>query len=156
MSYRLVPIISYEEFQALQLKGKRDVLKMRSLKNAFAYPSIEAVRKALDSNVLTRALESRTLVDAAPGRFGLLPAACARCACLFTVSIYKHFYLVVNVNSLRETNVPFCKDRLHMFYLGEGLCVRGPFAVDFDCTKVLLTKAVTHLRNLMNSSTIFM
>eukprot|EP00041_Stephanoeca_diplocostata_P019612 m.426018 g.426018 ORF g.426018 m.426018 type:complete len:499 (-) comp21350_c0_seq1:83-1579(-) len=64
---KLVPIISFKEFQALKTKGKQEILKMRSLKNAFAYPSVDAVRKSMDSNVLERALESRTLVDAAPG-----------------------------------------------------------------------------------------
>eukprot|EP00035_Acanthoeca_spectabilis_P000254 m.72153 g.72153 ORF g.72153 m.72153 type:complete len:383 (+) comp10097_c0_seq1:213-1361(+) len=64
----LVPIITREEYDALPKDGTtHEILRLNTLKNTFAWPSVDAVRKSMDPTVLKRGIEMRTLVDAAPG-----------------------------------------------------------------------------------------
>ena len=69
---RLVPLMTRAEYDALPKDGTHthETVKLNTLHNAFAFPSVEAVRQAWQPDVLKRAMESRALHDAAPGRDG--------------------------------------------------------------------------------------
>jgi hypothetical protein len=68
---KLVPIISRADYENLSKEGTtHQILRLNTLKDTVAFPSVEAVRAAVDPDVLKRGIEQRVLVDAAPGRAG--------------------------------------------------------------------------------------
>jgi hypothetical protein len=70
---KLVPIISRADYENLSKEGTtHQILRLNTLKDTVAFPSVEAVRAAVDPDVLKRGIEQRVLVDAAPGRAGTI------------------------------------------------------------------------------------
>lgn len=64
---KLVPWITLEEYERRKgtgSAGKVPILKIEPLRNAFAYPNEDAVRRSYDPKILKYGLSDRTLIDA--------------------------------------------------------------------------------------------